>query len=63
MANEGRISRWKMRQSNNFLGMCGEKLSADLAEAAECLKEFEKVIADNSLSLQQNRSTTSIKQG
>lgn len=62
MANEGRISHWKMRQSNNFLGLCGEKLSADLAEAAECLKEFE-VIADNNLSLQQNRSTTLIKQG
>lgn len=63
MANEGRISRWKMRQSNNFLGECSEKLSADLAEAAECLKLFEKVIADNDLSLQQNRSTTSIQQG
>lgn len=63
MANEGWILHWKMRQSNNFLGVCGEKLSADLAEAAECLKEFEKVIADNNLSLQQNRSTISSKQG
>ncbi|XP_054256871.1 jerky protein homolog-like [Macrosteles quadrilineatus] len=53
VASEGWLSRWKKRHGVHFLGVCGEKLSADPAGAAEFTKKFEQIIAENNLSPEQ----------
>ena len=53
VASEGWLSRWKKRHGVHFLGICGEKLSANPTAASDFSKKFEKIISDANLSPEQ----------
>lgn len=52
-ASEGWLSRWKKRHGVHYIGVCGEKLSADPTAAKNFSAKFLKIIGDQNLSPEQ----------
>lgn len=48
-ASDGWLARWKKRHGVHFISVCGEKLSADPAAAAEWIKKLNDVITKEGL--------------
>lgn len=52
-ASEGWLTRWKKRHGVHFIGVCGEKLSANPSAASDFSKKLSDIIASENLSPEQ----------
>ena len=52
-ASDGWLSCWKKRHRVHFIGVCGEKLSADPSAASDFSKKLSDIIASKNLSPEQ----------